>query len=356
MLPIQLRGLTKRYRSTLAVDAVDLDIEAGELFFLLGPSGCGKTTLLRLVAGLVLPTTGRIRFGERDVTRLPANRRNAPMVFQGYALWPHITVWQNIAFGLRVRRLAGAQVRQRVRQALDMVQLADLATRKPHELSGGQQQRVALARALAVEPAVLLLDEPLSNLDTKLRLQMRVQIRHICQQAGATALYVTHDQKEALSIADRLAIMDAGRIAQVGTPQQLYRRPVTRFVADFMGEGVMLPAVATARDDASLTLQTPLGPMVSACFSPGITTGQSVTCCLRPESIVVHVESSMPAKPTHWRAQVASATYLGDVARLELRSAHAIVIAWQTNPRALPALGAEVSACIHPDDVVVLTR
>jgi iron(III) transport system ATP-binding protein len=357
MLPIQLRGLTKRYRSTLAVDAVDLDVHAGELFFLLGPSGCGKTTLLRLLAGLIPPTAGAIRFGDRDVTHLPANQRNAPMVFQGYALWPHLTVAQNVAFGLKVRRFPRADVRRRVQQALSVVQLADLAARKPNELSGGQQQRVALARALAVEPAVLLLDEPLSNLDAKLRLQMRLQIRHLCKQAGATAVYVTHDQKEALSIADRLAVMHAGHIAQIGTPTQLYRQPLTRFVADFIGESVMLPALAEALHGQTLRLQTPLGPLVSACFSPEISPGQSVTCCLRPESIAVHLHAS-PTAPSlnHWTAQVTAATYLGDVARLELRSAQTLVIASHPNPHTLPSVGAEARASVHPDDLVVLAR
>lgn len=357
MLALRTSGLTKRYGDTVAVDAADLEVEAGELFFLLGPSGCGKTTLLRLIAGLTLPSAGSIYFGEREVAQVPANRREAAMVFQGYALWPHMTVAQNVAFGLKVRRRPDAEVRRRVRQALATVQLEGLEQRKPNELSGGQQQRVALARALVVEPRVLLLDEPLSNLDAQLRLQMRGQIRQICKAAGITSIYVTHDQKEALSIADRVAVMQRGRVAQVGTPQQLYRRPASRFVAEFMGEGVLLPATVLHRQGDDLRLRTPLGVLFSAGFADECAVGQSVTCCLRPECIELREnQPNVPLQGNEWVAEVAAATYLGEAARLELRTAQTNVVAWQTNPQTLPAVGWRVRAAVKAHDVIVLTK
>jgi iron(III) transport system ATP-binding protein len=226
--------ITKRFGDTVAVDDVSLDIASGELFFLLGPSGCGKSTLLRLIAGLHSPSSGRILFDDRDVTSLGTEKRNAVMVFQSYALWPHMTVAENVRFGLKVRGASRAQQNARIDEILRLVQMHDYAQRKPNQLSGGQQQRVALARALAVKPDCLLLDEPLSNLDAKLRHEMRGEIRRICKTTGVTTIYVTHDQKEALSIADRIAVMNAGKIAQVGTPREIYHQPIDAFVADFL--------------------------------------------------------------------------------------------------------------------------
>ena len=234
MTQIRMEQLGKTFGQTIALRDIDLQIESGELFFLLGPSGCGKSTLLRLIAGLMEPTTGRIFFGDRDVTDLDTRHRNAVMVFQSYALWPHMSVRENVRFGLSVRGAPKEQQHRRVDEVLELVRMREYADRKPNQLSGGQQQRVALARALAVKPACLLLDEPLSNLDAKLRHEMRSEIRRICKSAGLTTIYVTHDQKEALSIADRIAVMSAGEIAQIGTPSQVYHRPVNAFVADFL--------------------------------------------------------------------------------------------------------------------------
>jgi iron(III) transport system ATP-binding protein len=244
MTPIRLDKLNKNFGSTVAVRDVNLTIQAGELFFLLGPSGCGKSTLLRMIAGLTEPTSGRIFFGERDVTMLDTQHRNAVMVFQSYALWPHMSVRENVRFGLSVRGGERSIQESRVNEVLELVHMREYADRKPNQLSGGQQQRVALARALAVNPDCLLLDEPLSNLDAKLRHEMRDEIRRICKSANLTSVYVTHDQKEALAIADRIAVMREGRIEQVGTPSDLYHRPINDFIKGFMAQDpLVIPPV-----------------------------------------------------------------------------------------------------------------
>jgi iron(III) transport system ATP-binding protein len=239
MTAVRVEKIAKSFGPTVALADITLDIAAGELFFLLGPSGCGKSTLLRIIAGLLDPTGGRIFFNDRDVTTLPTQDRNAVMCFQSYALWPHMSVRDNVRFGLEVRGMSRADQDARVDEVLAMVRLTAQSDRKPNQLSGGQQQRVALARALAVKPACLLLDEPLSNLDAKLRLEMRSEIRRICKQGGFTTLYVTHDQREALSVADRIAILNAGRLEQVGTPAEVFHRPASEFVADFMRQDVV---------------------------------------------------------------------------------------------------------------------
>ena len=240
MTRVRFDHITKRFGpQTVALDDINLEIEAGELFFLLGPSGCGKSTLLRLVAGLHEPTEGRVWFNDQDVTRLGTEKRNAVMCFQSYALWPHMTVAENVRFGLKVRGANRAEQDRRIDEVLNLVQMQPYAARKPNQLSGGQQQRVALARALAVKPACLLLDEPLSNLDAKLRHEMRGEIRRICKTSGVTTIYVTHDQREALAIADRIAVMRAGAVEQVGSPSDVYHRPINPFVADFMKEDAL---------------------------------------------------------------------------------------------------------------------
>jgi len=246
---VTVEGLTKRYGRVEALRAVSQDFEAGKLTAILGPSGCGKTTLLRALAGFIAVDAGAIRFDGAPVTELPPQRRGTAMVFQSYALWPHMTVFDNVAYGLRLRRVPAGAVRTRVRQALQLVEIGDadeVALRKPTALSGGQQQRVALARALVVEPRVLLLDEPLSNLDAKVRQRLRVELRRLQRRVGITAIYVTHDQEEALAIADRVVLMNAGRVVQSGTPEVVYRQPATEFAADFLGVGNALEARAEA--------------------------------------------------------------------------------------------------------------
>ena len=236
MATLSLEGVTKRYEGTTAVRDVSLRVPQGELVALLGPSGCGKTTTLRMIAGFVQASAGRITIGGEDVTALPPHRRDTGMVFQGYALFPHMSVAENVAFGLEMRRVPKGEIGPRVERALSLVRLHGLAERRPGQLSGGQQQRVALARALVVEPAVFLLDEPLSNLDAKLRATVREEIRGLQRQLGLTTVFVTHDQEEALAIADRMVVMNAGAVEQVGPPEELYDRPRTAFVADFIGK------------------------------------------------------------------------------------------------------------------------
>ena len=312
MLPVTLEHITKRFDKTLAVDDVSLRIEPGELFFLLGPSGCGKTTLLRMVAGLHEVTAGRVSFGERDVTALPTGKRNAAMVFQSYALWPHMTVAQNVAFGLDVRKVGSEDKRDRVRRALGRVKMTELADRRPTQLSGGQQQRVALARALVVNPDVLLLDEPLSNLDAKLRQEMRTEIRRICKASNITTIYVTHDQEEALSMADRIALMRDGKVMQIGAPPEVYGRPVNRFVADFLGTTNFIPATVAGQAEGALKLESPAGPLASRVFPDDVPSQGNVTCSVRPEAI--RMLGTSDSADNVVTATHAETVYLGDLA------------------------------------------
>ena len=282
---ISVRGLSRRFGEVRAVDGLDLDIGPGELFFLLGPSGCGKTTLLRMLAGLEAPDAGEIRFAGRDVAGLPAHRRGAPMVFQHYALWPHLTVWDNVAFGLVERGLPKAERSPRVAAALERVGLPGYGRRRPAQLSGGQQQRVALARALVLEPGILLLDEPLANLDAKLRSEMREELGRLHRETEIAFVYVTHDQAEALSLADRLAVMDRGRLVALGRPEDLYHRPPNRFTAEFLGEANLLPGTVRELHQAAAIVDTPLGPWAATGETAGLEPRRPVQAAFRPEAV-----------------------------------------------------------------------
>jgi len=287
MVNVKLYNLTKKFGEVIAVDKVNLEVRHGEFVVLVGPSGCGKTTLLRLIAGFEFPDEGRIFFNSDDVTELPPYERDTGMVFQNYALWPHMTVFENIAFGLKIRKLPKAEIVKRVKSTLSLVKLEGLENRYPHELSGGQQQRVALARALVVQPKVLLLDEPLSNLDAKLRIEMRDEIRRLQKELRITSIYVTHDQEEALTIADRIAVMNKGKIMQVGTPYDVYKKPKNLFVASFLGRcTILLGKVLKIEEDRLITicddhLIVGIVPDKEVEVSPN----EEVAIVIRPESI-----------------------------------------------------------------------
>ena len=308
-MSVTLTQVSKTYGDTCAVEPTTLEIRSGELLALLGPSGCGKTTTLRMIAGFVAPTTGTIRLAERDVTRVPVHRRNVGMVFQGYALFPHLTVAQNIEFGLKLRRWSKPQRAQRVAEMLRWVRLEAMAERAPKALSGGQQQRVALARAMAIEPDVLLLDEPFSALDAKLRAQLRTEIRELQQQARITSVFVTHDQEEAMAIADRIGVMNQGRLEQLGSAEDLYRRPASRFVAGFIGKCNLIEGRSVApgrfetRDGRALHFAGGTGAAASA-------------LCFRPENARLTTAAADDANALE--VTLKSATYLGPVIEHEV--------------------------------------
>ena len=356
---IEFESIVKRFGATLAVDHVSLRIEPGALFFLLGPSGCGKTTLLRALAGFNEPDEGRVLLDGADITTLPPHRRDTGMVFQSYALWPHLTVAENVAFGLEMRKVPRAEIRRRVAEALDVVRMGEQAARKPNQLSGGQQQRVALARALVVHPRCLLLDEPLSNLDAKLRLEMRTEIRRICKEAGLTSIYVTHDQKEALSIADRLAVMRAGRLEQVGTPLEVYRAPRSEFVAGFIGEANFLDGRVVAREGDRLVCETPAGRIEAVARDgdgvPETPVGAAVRLCVRPESL--HFTAPPAEAPNVLRGTLRDTVYLGEVAQHRFEVPGGVAFkAFEFNPRRIARDEAvEAVAWIDPQDVVPLS-
>lgn len=356
MTEVQLVNLQKMFGETRAVAGVDLRIAAGELFFLLGPSGCGKTTLLRMIAGFIEPTAGNIRFGGKDVTHLPPEKRNTGMVFQGYALWPHMTVMQNVMFGLDVRKCDRREKKTRVERALSQVKLAEYAHRKPNALSGGQQQRVALARALVIEPTVLLLDEPLSNLDAKLRNELRVQVRDICKNAGITAIYVTHDQKEALSMADRMAVIDRGKVVQSGPPREVYERPTRRFVADFLGETNLIAGRIANKATDHVMIETAAGTFRANVFPHSVPVQGNVTCSIRPETLRLVRNGDVHADIIHaneFMARHDRTVYLGEMAqhRFVLDDGTA-VHSYELNSR--PVNSEEVKLRFDADDAVIL--
>ncbi len=342
---IKIENLVKVFGSgstaATAVDHLSLTIEPGELFFLLGPSGCGKTTLLRMIAGFIDPTSGNIAFNGKDVTHEAPNKRNTGMVFQSYALWPHMTVAQNVAFGLNVRKVANPEKDKRVLEALSAVQMEQYAARKPNQLSGGQQQRVALARALVIKPDVLLLDEPLSNLDAKLRNDLRLQIRRICKDSGITTVYVTHDQKEALSMADRVALLRNGQIMQIGSPRELYRGPKTRFVAEFLGETNLIQATLceSTPDRAEFEVQAGRFMAQPQSNTQYLTETKQILLSIRPEAIRLRRPEDGNTLP----GRLLETTYLGETAQhlVEIKGCPPIKIA-EMNPYS-------PSSAVHPE-------
>ena len=354
-VPLTIRQLTIRFGDKVAVDGVDLAIGAGELFLLLGPSGCGKTTLLRAVAGFVDVAAGDIRFGDEDVTRVPAHARNAGMGFQSFALWPHMTVFENVAFGLRERRVAKGEVASRVEAALEATRLPGSGARRVDEISGGEQQRVALARALVVRPRCLLLDEPLSNLDARLRHEMRDEIRRLCKEHGLTTIYVTHDQKEALAVADRLGVMTGGRLLQVGTPAEVYRRPRSRDVAAFVGETNLLRGRVVEADAHATRVDTPAGPIVAARAGLPTAVGTEVWVSIRPECLRLVTAGEGADGPNVLRGRQERCVYLGELAERRLRVNDVPLVLYELNPRTgADGTGDPLAAHVDPAVVVLL--
>jgi iron(III) transport system ATP-binding protein len=358
MVGVKFDQVSKVLGQVKAVDNLTLDIAPGELFFLLGPSGCGKTTALRLVAGFYTPDEGRIFFNQRDQSRVPPHKRNTGMVFQNYALWPHMDVWNNVAYGLKMRRVSEAEKQERVARALEIVQMQGFARRVPNQLSGGQQQRVALARALVIEPDVVLLDEPLSNLDAKLRLETRAQIKEIHGKIKRTMIYVTHDQTEALSMADRIAVMRRGRIVQVGTPRGLYTRPESAFVAEFIGGTNLLPGRLEETGDLFL-VKTDAGMVRAQNGAKGGMRGHPVLCSVRPESVHLRpFEESPPELMNQLTGEVQSIMYRGDSEEYSLRLGGGILLRAVEHDQATKktAVGDQVTVHFDPRDVVVLPQ
>ena len=351
---VELRGLTKRYGELLAVDDVSVLVHKGEFFSLLGPSGCGKSTTLRMIAGFVNPDAGDIEIGGEVVTRLPPERRGIGIVFQNYAIFPHMHVYDNIAFGLRMRKVPKDEIGQRVRAALEQVGLSGFETRYQRQLSGGEQQRVALARVLITQPSILLLDEPLSALDKKLRAEMKYWIKDLQHKLAITTIYVTHDQDEALTMSDRIAVMNEGRIAQIGTPHEIYERPVNRFVTDFIGESNILTARVALLNGSACALA--IGDfLVQAPAREGVAVDTEVSLTLRPEQILLGEEAEN-SHGNKLQARVIDSTYQGAVVRYRLDLAGQTVVAEvpnRANRSSLPS-DTEITISWQPEATEIL--
>jgi spermidine/putrescine transport system ATP-binding protein len=347
---VTIRDTIKRFGDVIAVNILELAIADGEFFALLGPSGCGKTTTLRMIAGLEFPTEGSLKIFGQEVGTLPANKRPVNTVFQAYALFPHMTVADNVAFGLKMQKVAKREIAGRVEEAIQLVRLEGLEARRPDQLSGGQQQRVALARALVNRPKVLLLDEPLGALDLKLRQEMQLELKALQHRVGITFVFVTHDQEEALTMSDRIAVMEEGRLLQVGTPEEIYERPANRFVADFIGRTNLLEATVESADGVCLVngARVPVSTEHPA--------GTKVAVCLRPERAGLHAPGTAPAGRPTLDGRLESVTYLGNAL------VHTVKLDWMTlevrsaNTASPPTveLGGDVTVSFDPDAVTVV--
>jgi putative spermidine/putrescine transport system ATP-binding protein len=358
MATLEISGLIKHFGAVLAVDSFTLDVEHGAFVSLLGPSGCGKSTILRMVAGLLQPDAGRVAVAGKDVTWLPPNKRNIGLVFQSYALFPHMSVFENVAFGLRRRRVDEATIRTRVNEALEMVRLGGLERRLPKELSGGQQQRVALARAIAPQPSLLLLDEPLSNLDAKLRDVMRFELRRLQQDLSITTVFVTHDQEEALTMSDRICVLSQGMLHQVGSPREIYDNPATPFVAEFFGRSNGFQAtVATAGDVATVALSNSVS-FKTTHLPSGAKRGDPVHVTIRQESVNVTSANGNGAGDGVV-GMLEMVSFAGSTAQFVVRLADGIELNAESRVGRggdLPRAGSQVRVDIAPSDVIVMAR
>ena len=350
---LQIEAVTKRYGEVTALDGVSLSIRGGEFFTLLGPSGCGKTTLLRCIAGFLKPDGGELHCDGERLDRLPAHKRDIGMVFQNYAIFPHLTVHENVAYGLRARRVEGPEIRRRTLEALQLVQMEGLADRRPDQLSGGQQQRVALARAMAIRPRLLLMDEPLSNLDAKLRVEMRTEIRRLQRELGITTVYVTHDQEEALAISERLAVMNAGRVEQVGFPWDIYQAPGSAFVAQFIGTSNSLTGTVVARREDETWVDI-AGWRLQA--RPIRGSEERVLVVFRPEAVTLLPDESGAPGPTIGEGEIVSREFLGAVLRYRLRLPGGFLIHLDEHKPSAATLkgeGERVRFLVRPEDVML---
>jgi len=359
---IRIEGVTKRFGSFTAVDSVSLDIEKGEIFALLGGSGCGKTTLLRMLAGFETPTAGRIFIDGQDMTGVPAYERPVHMMFQSYALFPHMTVEKNIAYGLKHEKMTDAQRKDRVREMLELVQLTPFGHRKPHQISGGQRQRVALARALARQPKLLLLDEPLAALDKKLREYTQFELMDIQHKTGTTFIVVTHDQEEAMILSNRIAVMDKGQVKQVGTPTQIYEYPTSKFVAGFIGSITSFDArVKSVAGDTAVVEVPDMGADITARAIPGLAVGQAITLAVRPEKIAI--DRKRPDGPNAVQGTVDDFGYLGKDSIYKVKldsgtilSVHSVNSRRATEQERVAAWEDRVWLSFDPDSAILLAE
>ena len=358
-IEIEVVGLTKRFSPQVTVGPVSFEVKEGEFFSLLGPSGCGKTTILRCIAGFESLTQGEIFLRGGRLDDKPPHRRDVGLVFQNYALFPHLTVFDNVAFGLRLRRLSKPEIEERVGRILELIELPELAGRYPAQLSGGQQQRVAIARSLVLEPRLLMFDEPLSNLDFKLRIQMRSELRNLQRRLGKTSIYVTHDQTEALALSDRICVLSHGHIEQIGTPEEIYEMPVTAFVADFIGSSNLVKATVVSSNSNSTSVETECGLQFTlrGASDPA---GAAVLLLLRPERIrVLASGSDSEAMPNCASARIEEVTYLGEDLQLRVMADDnqpllIVVKSGQDSKNLTP--GKSVDIAIEPEDIHILRK
>jgi spermidine/putrescine transport system ATP-binding protein len=355
---IGLHGVRKSFSDQVAVDGISLNVHEGEFFSVLGPSGCGKTTVLRMIAGFVDPDEGRIELDGNDMVGVPPYRRDVNTVFQSYALFPHMSVWDNVAYGLKRKKVRGDELKKRVGEHLELVRLSQFAKRRPTQLSGGQQQRVAIARALAAGPQLLLLDEPLGALDAKLRKELQIELMRIQREVGTTFLYVTHDQEEALVLSHRIAVMNAGKIEQVGYPEDVYERPATRFVAGFIGTSNVLAAEVSGVDGEMVALNAPGATNLRARFSGSVSLGKKVAATVRPEKVHLFNETAEP--PTGWcvlQGVVHDVVYTGVSTQFVVDTPGGELVAFVQNAQRIDDAGAPgqpVRMAWDPDFTVLL--